>query len=229
MAKAREHKFFNNLPDFEKEAEEEKRIRQMPKSPSFSLDDMEEARKASYDKGHAEGLQNAKDSIEQQTEILIQSLTNRIHDLEQGEDRRHDLAVTNAIAIAQKSIQHLLPDLIERSGQQLILESLQKFFSDNTPKSNLTLLVHPDMIDSIGKHAQNLSPSMTIKGDELLSTVQARLEWADGTYEFKPDIMVKDILAIVNQYLPKTDDLLDDLAQTTHNKDDNDEQQDLQT
>lgn len=221
MAEKREHIFFNSLPDFEKEAEDHKRLAKMPKAPSFSLEDMEDARKASYDKGHADGLQNAKDSIEQQTEILVQSLTARIHDLEQAEKERHDHAINNAIAIAQKSIQNLLPALLDNNGKSLILSALQEFFSDNTPKSDLTLFVHADMVKPLEKHVTQLSSTLNMKSDDALSITQARLEWVDGTFEFKPDAMVNQILETVKQYSP-----LEDLAQNTHNIEEEPENQD---
>lgn len=226
MAKKREHIFFNSLPDFEKEAEEEKRRAKMPKAPSFSLEDMEGARQSSYDKGHADGLQNAKDSIEQQTEILIQSLTSRIHDLEQAEGERHDHAINNAIAIAEKSIQHLLPALLNHDRETMILNALKDFFSDNTPKSALTLFVNTEMVKPLEKHVSNLSATLTMQADDSLTTAQARLEWVDGTFEFKPDDMVNRILEIMKQYSPEKDVPLDDLAQNTHNNDETDEKQD---
>lgn len=226
MASDHEHIFFNSLPDFEKEAEEEKRLRKIPKAPSFSLDDMEDARKSAFDKGHTAGLEMAKDSIEQQTEILIQSLTSRIQELENAEEQRHDNAIKNAISIAEKSMQHLLPAIIDRNGYELILNSLKTFFEEHTAKADMTLFVNPDLLKPIEKHIQNLSPTLALKPADSLSATQTRLEWTDGIYEFKPDIMVGEILNIIKQYSPNSDDLLDDLAQTTHTKDNNEEQQD---
>jgi len=226
MAKKSEHLFFNGLPDFEKEAEEEKRLAKTPKAPSFSLEDMEGARQSSYDKGHADGLQNAKDSIEQQTEILVQSLTSRIHDLEQSEGERHDHAINNAIAIAEKSIQHLLPALLDHDKETMIMNALKNFFSDNTPRSTLTLFVNPDMLKPLEKHVLNLSSTLTMQADDALTAAQARLEWVDGTFEFQPDEMVNQILDIMKQYSPQKDDSLDGLAQNTHNNDETDEKQD---
>ncbi len=227
MVKSREHKFFNSLPDFEKEAEEEKRLRKMPKSPSFSLDDMEDARKAAYDKGHEKGLQSAKDSIEQQTEILVQSLTNRIHDLEQAEIERHETSIINSVTITEKAIKRLLPELLDQNAHGLIKESLSRFFADHTPKSALTLSVHPDMVKPIEKHAHSLSPTMIVKGNESLSTVQAKLEWTDGQYDFKPDQMVTNILEVIQKQLPNNkDDSLDDSSKTPHNDESNTKQQD---
>jgi len=154
------HLFFNNLPDFEKEAEEEKRRAKMPKSPSFSLEDMEEARKNSHDLGFEAGLQKAKESIEQDTEILVQSFIPQITILENEEIKRHDKAIENAINLSHKAIHNLLPKLLDAHGQNLIKESLKIFFEDHIPSGQLTLFVHSSMMDPIGKYAQILSPKI---------------------------------------------------------------------
>lgn len=219
--------FFTNLPDFEKEAEEEKKRKRMPKAPSFSLDDMEDARKASYDKGHADGLQAAKDSIEQKTEILIQSLTGRIADLEQNEENRKNQSTENAVNITHKALSALLPTLINEHVSHLITESLDNFFKDQIPKSNMVLLVNPEMEKSVEKYLNTLGQNITLKTDDTIPPTQSKLTWDDGHYEFKPDIMVEQILHIIKQQLPNdADDALDDSPKTPHNDDETSQTQD---
>ena len=65
-------KFLFDLNNFDTYFEEEQKKK--PVEPTFSLQDMEDARVAAFEKGKAEGAQIAKDSIEQRTEILVQSL-----------------------------------------------------------------------------------------------------------------------------------------------------------
>ncbi len=216
MAAEKHNFFFGNLPDFEKEAEEAKRLANMPKSPSFSLDDMEAARKASHEEGRLHGFEQAKNSIEQQTEILVQSLTDRIHALEQAEIARHENAVMQSIAIATKALEKLLPTIIEQEQETLIKAALADFFKDHIAKSDLTLIVNPDMQTAMEKYAPSLHPDLKLKTDNTLTSAQARLEWQDGVFEFKPDTMIESILATFNSYHGTDIETLDDNAKNPH-------------
>ena len=226
MGKANNDIFFDNLPDFEREAEEEKRRAKLPKEPTFSLSDMEEARKASFDRGHAEGLQQAKDSIEQQTEILVQSLVDRIHDLENAEQKRYDKAIEDSISITKTAIEKLIPSIIETQQEELIQKALAEFFTDHTAKSQMALFVHPDMVKPIEKYAKMINNRLKVNSDNMLTLSQVRLEWEDGQFTFKPDNMMSEILGILGAYLGKTDDLLDEPSKTPHNEENNTNQQD---
>lgn len=215
--KKNEHLFFNALPDFEKEAEAEMRRRNAPKAPSFSLEDMEEARKSSFAKGREEGLQIAKDAIEQRTEVLIHSLVDRINDLEKAEDLRHTNAIDNSIAIAFKAVTKLMPKILNDYKKPLILDALDNFFTDHINKHTLTLYTHPSMQDAVGRHVKNLSPSITIETDDTMTDDQVRLEWKDGSFEFKPDAMVDKIIAILKGHLHENSESLDESTKKTHN------------
>lgn len=223
MSTHRNHFFFNSLPDFEKEAEEAKRIAKMPKAPSFSLDDMEAARKASHEDGRLLGLEQATNSIEQQTEILIQSLTDRIHDLKQAEIKRHQKAVAQSIEIAQKALEKLLPAMMAQEQETFIKLALTDFFKDHIAKSNLTLIVHPDMQESMEKYAPLLHADLKLATSGDLTPAQARLEWQDGVFEFKPDVMIESILGMFKQYNDTPVETLDDSVKNPHTitKDDN--------
>jgi len=218
MSAQKPHFYFGNLPDFEKEAEEAKRMAKMPKAPSFSLDDMEQARKAAYEEGRLLGLEQAKNSIEQQTEILVQSLTDRIHALEQAEIARHDQSIDNSITIAAKAIEKLLPTLLLKEREALIYSALQDFFKDHIAKAALTLSVHPTMVEPMQKYLPILHPELSITDDNTLSDSQARLEWHDGVFTFKPDIMVEAILGTLRDYGAAAAEGLDDMARNTHNE-----------
>ena len=221
MSDKRKQVFYNSLPDFDIQAEEEKRLRAEPKKPTFSLEDMEDARKSSYDKGHADGLQIAKDSIEQKTEILVQSIIDKVRDLEKEEKTREERSIENSIAIASKSLHRLLPAIISDQKKILIQNALTDFFKDHIHRHNLTLFTHPDMIKPVEKYIAMLSADVLLQPDEKLSPTQLKLSWVDGSFEFKPDQMVDDILKIIGDHVPEPSQTLDDSTKNTHTEDDN--------
>ena len=219
------HFYFGNLPDFEKEAEEARRRAKMPKAPTFSLDDMEEARKAAHEEGRKKGLEQATNSIEQQTEILIQSLTERIHDLEKAESARHTDAVQNSILIATKALEKLLPTILMEEKETLIKHALNDFFSDHIAKSDLVLSVHSSMAGPMQKYAPLLHPDLKLETDDTLSTTSARLEWKDGVFEYKPEPMIDTIINALKDYAGVSTETLDEPAKNPHTDEVQEEEQ----
>lgn len=210
-------KFLFDLHDFEKEAEEEKEKRKnkAPPAPSFSLEDMEQARKDSFAKGKAEGMQLAKDSIEQQTELLVQSLADDVKRLETAESQRQQDYLDHSIAISYRALEKILGPLLNETQEDQIKTALQGFFSDTAIKTDMTLYVHSSMIKAIEPYAQSLGNKLHLAADDKLSPVQARVEWDTGAFEFKPDVLMEQILQTIKAHVP---DALDEGEKNPHNE-----------
>ena len=215
-----ENKFFFDLHDFEKEATEEKdkRNNKTPPPPSFSLEDMEEARAVAFEKGKAHGLDLAKDSIEQQTELMVQSLGVTIQKLEAAESARHTDFLNHSVAMTYKALEKMLPSILDNTKEDLMKASLAEFFTVNTVKSEMTLYVHSSMIPSIKKHASSLSNNLIVTSDDKLTTSQARIEWGDGAFEFKPDTLMEQILQTIKGRIVEDQQILDETQKKTHNE-----------
>ena len=192
-------KFLFDLHDFEREAEEakEKRKNKTPPAPTFSLDDMEAARTAAFEKGREKGLEQAKDSIEQQTELLVQSLGQTLADLQSAEQKRHDIYLNHAVSMTYKTVSKMLPLLLDETKDQLIKTALHEFFTETTLKNPLTLFIHPSMKAPLEKYIQTVNHDITIMDDETLNPTQTRVEWQNGAFEFKPDHLMERILQTI--------------------------------
>jgi flagellar biosynthesis/type III secretory pathway protein FliH len=213
------HIFFNGLPDFEQQEIEEKIKSRTPAAPSFSLEDMETARQESFNKGHADGLQTAKNSIEQQTEILVQSIINDVSSFETQELKRQKRYINDAISIAYKATEKILTALLDDQKEILIKSALTDFMQDHTPKTTLSLYVHPTLEKSVQKYIKILSPTIDLKSDDTLGETQSRMEWIDGTFEFAPDKMVQSILDAIHGKMNDDQAIVDETQKIDHNKD----------
>jgi flagellar biosynthesis/type III secretory pathway protein FliH len=214
----KKNKFLFDLHDFEKEAEEarEKRLNKNPPAPTFSLEDMEEARKQAHEAGREAGLQQAKDSLEQKTELLIQSLSGQIALFTENETQRHNDFIKNAVNISFQAIEKTLPAILDAEKLTLIQKALDNFFTGTIPKGSLTLLVHPDMREAVEKHAENLHSDLQVKEDSQIAPTDIRLEWQDGAYEFMPARLMEQILHIIQEHAPEDIAPLDDTPKTAH-------------
>ena len=214
-------KFFFDKYDFQREADEEleRRKNKKPPEPTFSLADMEAARKAAFEDGRETGLQSAKDSIEQKTELLVQSAIENFKTVEIAEMARQQAYIDNAIRMSFKGLSTLLPAILETEKESLIQTALHDFFVEHTPKTQLTLFVHSTMTDPVTKYAQMLNPSLSVKPDDALSETQARIEWVDGTFDFDPDALMERILQTLKGKVETDGEpVLDETAKTPHNE-----------
>lgn len=212
------NKFLFDLHDFEKEIDEEKESRKVkaPPPPSFSLEDMEAARHVAFEKGKDEGLELAKNSIEQQTELLIQNLAEQIQTLENAEAARQQAYLTHTVAMAYKSLEKILPQILDHTKEELIKTALTEFFNDNSMKGALKLYVHSSMIESVERYAQSLNSNLVLASDDKLSSSQARIEWDNGAFEFKPDQLMEQILQTIKRRADDNDQILDEAQKKPH-------------
>lgn len=216
--------FFTDLPDFEKQAEEAVRRKKMPATPTFSLEDMDEARKSTFEKGKEDGLQIAKDAIEQRTEILVQSIIENVHVLEESELARKKNYIENSVAITYKSIDKLLHAIITDQKEEMVKKSLYSFFKDHSKNTKLTIFIHPSMKESVVKYIEMLSHNIEIKTDDTLLDTQTRMEWIDGSFEFNPEGMIQSILDTIKDHIPRESiEILDESPKKHHTDDINQE------
>lgn len=231
MVNSNDNIFFTGLPDFEIEEAEEKRKAKLPKEPSFSLKDMEQARAEAKRQGYDEGLEAAKLSLEQKCEVLIHSIVQKINDFEDEDQKRHDLYIQNSVNVTNKAVTTLMAPLLDHSKIDLLQKSLADFFEGHSHKSQMTLFVHPTMIDPITPYIGMLSPNVVMEPDETLMDSDAKLKWVDGEFKYEPSQMVDHILNILGNYDTSSTDEeqnnngesnggLDDSIQTPHNDED---------
>lgn len=213
-------KFLFDLNNFDTYFEEEQKKK--PVEPTFSLQDMEDARNAAFAKGKTEGAQIAKDSIEQRTEILVQSLISTISALEQKESTRNQKFEQDALVLAYKTLQTLIPALEDSIAIEDVKRFLSEFFLSAIPTSGFTLTVHSDMQDAITPHAQKLSSTISIETDDTLPPSSARIDWTQGHATWKPQIVTEKILSLISAHIDDPNALkaesLDESTKKPHNK-----------
>ena len=213
-------KFLFDLNNFDELSEEEER-KKNPPAPTFSLADMEEARASAFEKGKSEGLQMAKDSIEQRMEIIVQSLAQNFATLENEESIRSDKLEKACFVIIYKALKSVFPALFVAVSKTEIENFITKFFDETATKSQYKLIVHSDLVDTITPIAKKIHPEIIVKGDDKTPLSSAHIEWTQGKATWNPQKTADDIMAIIARYVDNPAELLDESAKTTHNEDSN--------
>jgi flagellar biosynthesis/type III secretory pathway protein FliH len=210
-------KFLFDLHHFDEETEEEKK-KKNPPAPTFSMQDMDNARSEAFEKGKTEGLQAAKDSIVQRTELVVQSIAGNLSALEMQETERSDLFKQNNITLTHKALKKAFPELLDQTASAQIKLFLNDFFEETRIKSGFVLYVHPDIETQLNDYIPKFQADITLKADDTLAPNASKIEWEKGHAYFDPDSMAKQLLDIIAQQVADKAELLDESVKKPHNE-----------
>lgn len=209
-------KYMFDLNNFDEDDDKEKK--KAPPAPTFSLEDMESARKQAHEKGKEEGARIAKESIEQRTEILVQSIAHNFTSLDAQEDQRNKRFVDDSVLMTYKALKACLPSIMKDAAETEIKKALEGFFAGAGRGQSYKLFVHSDMKAAIEKYADAMHANITIQTDDSLAVSGSRIEWASGVAEWAPDKTAEAIIEIMKPFIHEKSELLDDSTKKTHNE-----------
>jgi len=214
-------KFLFDLHNFDEDEsmkdKEEKNT--VPPPPTFSMEDMETARRQSFEQGKEEGIRVTKESIEQRVELLIQSLDQNFTALDAQEEIRNKKFVDDSVSVIYKALQVCLPALLAgAAAESEIKAALTAFFATSGNSSmQYRVFVNPAMCDNVTHYAKKLHANLSIEADENLSISESRIEWASGKAEWFPDKIAACILEIISPFIKERLEILDDSTKKPHN------------
>ena len=211
-------KFLFDLHHFDIEAEEEARRKKTPPAPTFSLENMEDARAEAFEKGKEDGLKAAKDSIKQRVELVVQSLAGNIAALETEETKRENNFEQKSLILIHSALKKAFPDLLDRAASAQIKLFLADFFNESRIKSGFIVYVHPDIVSDITPYIDQLSADITLQPDAKLLPNASKIEWDKGHAFFDPDSMAEKLLGIIAEQVSNKAELLDESQKNPHNE-----------
>lgn len=218
-------KYLFDLHNFDIDAEAEKKKDKTPPEPTFSIKDMEQARMESYEKGKAEGIQTAKESIEQRTEVVVQTLAAQLQQLEAKESERKADYEQSSLILIFNALQKIFPSLFEITKENEIKTYLEHFFQEAQSKIGYEITVHPDLQAPLEKYTQTLHPNTILSTNPQMSPNAVTIDWEKGCAHYNPEDMAQKLLDIIMDKVKDKSELLDDSTKKTHNEDATDAQE----
>ena len=192
--------------------------------PTFSLEELEDARKEGFQAGKEEGLNASLDSIERQISATLSNLENqitRIIDTQtDANEETSNLSLSVAVSIARK----MLPELASRNA----LNEIELVIKDVLPRlidePRITVRVHGNVEADITSRLETLTSNLGYEGviavnpDSDLDIGDCRLEWSCGGAERNTKALWRDIDDILTRNFHKPletqpDDLSEDPVQ----------------
>lgn len=184
-APARKFMFERTFVDGESLAKKE---RDRPK-PTFTEEQLDAARKESYDSGYAAGHKTKSDDQQQQLNALMAQVEKKLDKLKTtGEEYWHnqlDHMQQVALVIARK----ILPTYIEKYGLEEIQTIISKIITEMAREPRLVVRVCDTQFDAVNAKITEIAERRAYAGkvvvlsEEGLDVSDCKVEWADGGVE----------------------------------------------
>ena len=197
-------KFFfdHNIFDADGNIESELLEEEEPPIPVFSEAELEAAKKAAFQNGHEQAMQEAKASRAQHLAGVLGALAKDMTSLFAQEDARERLYEREVVALVSQIYEKLFPHYAEKAGFGELTAALGNVLGNHSRQSLVLVRIHPDVSDGVEKFLQKLqsqNPELryTVQGDETLSAYSCSLSWEDGGALHNNEALAEEILGIL--------------------------------
>jgi flagellar assembly protein FliH len=157
--------------------------------PSFSAEDLAEAREQGFAAGRSAGLEEAAQHAEHAATQALATVAARLEEMtgqlaKTCEDREQQ-AIETAILLLRK----LFPELSRRNALTEVMGSIGHCLEQLRDEPRVVVRIADALLDPLRERLESLAASAAFDGrivllaDETLSTGDVRVEWADGGLE----------------------------------------------
>jgi flagellar biosynthesis/type III secretory pathway protein FliH len=189
------------------DAEEELASEESAPPPRFSEQELEAARESGFAAGLAQGLDQARNSIEQQTAVTLSMLEEHLAALERGEQAARHASIQDVVTLARAMATKIAGDLIARAPQTIvetvITDSLQRLYGE----TEIVLRVNNDLVAPIEARLDGIRAAcgfvgqVSVVGDSQLGLADCRVEWSDGAAHRDTESIWRDIFATIDRFV----------------------------
>jgi len=206
----KEEKFFFNRHFFDvkttPEEEQEEIIEEIeepePPAPTFSEQDLKNARDKAHEAGKIAGKKEAQESTAQTMLQLIKSLQQQFGQLLVQEQERAKIFETEAIRLNTAIIKKISPQLIDRFGNQMIEEIITTALTDYKKEDKLTINIHENQKQQFEKIFTDQGfTNFKTNTTTITDPAQCTIEWTDGGMIIDLSQLSGKIESILHQFL----------------------------
>jgi flagellar assembly protein FliH len=187
LARRKGQKFLFDKNDFSPEAIQAALEAEMePPPPSFSEDEISEAKRTSYAKGKKEGLEEAENGHIRHIDDLVQKITENFSTLFAEEDSRVSLYERETIELFNCVFKKIYPTINEKFGLEEVKKIIEMTLENHRTTPEIIIEVPPEYVKDIQEQMDNAIKNIhstgecSVKANNSLSAGDCRLTWNSG-------------------------------------------------
>lgn len=157
-----------------------------PVVPTFSEEELEQAKKIAYESGKSQGLKEAEASREKHVATLTESIMMDIKNLFSEEQGRASTYEEEAVRLSTQIFETLFPYLNEKHGIDEIKSIIKQVLTAQSEQPSIVVEVNTEYKSDIDSFIENIkkqlhgSGDIDVIGNEELGASDCRLSWKDG-------------------------------------------------
>lgn len=179
-----------------------------PPPPSFSEQELADAKQKSSAEGRQQGLKEAEGSQLKLTAQVLEQVRKQLVTLTAAEAEREKLFEQETLALCLSIFERLFPVYNKTVGFEELKQSISDIIKQQEGQNQVTVIVTPDVVGAIKTHLISMKEAgfeikFTVKGDETLAPGACRLAWSEGGALRNPQMLADEIRTSIEQVLAK--------------------------
>jgi len=185
----------------------EEDVPEAPPAPTFSEEELEQARKQAFADGMASGHKQAQDSIEQQTALAAGVIGERLAELTRIDQEARQTGVRDVTTLARAIATKVAGDLIDEAPlaviEKVASESLNRLFGE----TEVIIRVCETLAEPLRKRLDTanvrggFTGQLSVLGEPSLTGADCRIEWSNGMAERDSDAVWRDIRETISRFV----------------------------
>lgn len=185
----------------------EEEVPEAPPAPTFSEEDLEQARKQAFTDGMASGHKQAQDSIEQQSAMAAGVIGERLAELTRIDQEARQTGVRDVTTLARAIATKVAGDLIDEAPlaviEKVASESLNRLFGE----TEVIIRVCETLAEPLRQRLDTanlrggFTGQLSVLGEPSLTGADCRIEWANGMAERDSDAVWRDIRETISRFV----------------------------
>ncbi|GEM_PF-154745 len=197
----------NAEPDAAAQAETTPEPEPEPEAPTYSEEDLEQARVAAHAEGRQQGMDEAASAAEKQIADTLNAIVQKTQALFDAQAEANQDLARDAVAVAAALVKKLFPTLNQETAVAQIEQMLREALGQQTGASEITVRVPADLAEGLHDRIEGVSEmagfrgDIKVLGDPALAPGDCRLEWASGGVSRSTAELAEQLDEIVARHL----------------------------
>lgn len=178
-----------------------------PPEPTFTLLQIDEARKQGHDEGILAGREEASSGIENSISQTLERIAQQLPTIVQAQSAANEQMVANAAEIAVTIMRKLMPALLERHGAAEVDALLSDCVSNLIDEPKIRVRVAADHAATVEERLESLVSASGFDGrflvepDETMQPTDCCIDWPGGGAEKRSDDIWAQIDTALERFL----------------------------
>jgi flagellar assembly protein FliH len=176
-----------------------------PAAPTYSEEELEQAREEGRQAGIAETMRQYAESLEHEMLTLVRAITENLTELSAVQERENAERTREAVAVAKAICAKMIPVYLEKNGIDEVERAVRDAVRDLNEASRILLNVPPAMAEPLGERLDGIVAGsgydgrIEIVADDSLDAGDCIMSWGDGGAERRLADLWAKVSAVVDE------------------------------